>query len=321
MLPSPDSATEKPCWEVIPLGSTSLPPCCVQFPPLSVNTHAAPTPSLSPGPPMMAVVPSLDSATEKPCRMSVLAERCSGSSAATAQLRARLIPHPAAAVEHPRRAERVVVGPAAHDGGGAIAGERDGVALLRASNHAGLSAPAPAAPAPLSFAPCRFHTLPLRVNTHAAPIELLSPGPPTIAVLPSADTATDQPSSATPFAASAVSFCCWVHVPPLRVKTHAAPAPLLSNGPPTMAVLPSAETATEKPCSGLPIGSLPVSFGTLLCAVAACVRHSSAEPDQSQQAKPRCAARNRPRVSDGGRTRREYAIGHMVSPSACVGAP
>jgi hypothetical protein len=114
------------------------------------------------------------------------------------------------------------------------------------------------------------------VKNHTAPIEPLSPGPPTIAVLPSVDSDTDQPSCEYPVASLAVSFCCWVHVPPLRVKTHAAPVPLLSNGAPTMAVLPSVEIATEKPCSTLPMGSLTVSFGTLLCAVAGCVRHSSA---------------------------------------------
>jgi hypothetical protein len=106
--------------------------------------------------------------------------------------------------------------------------------------------------------------------------------------LPSADSATDQPNCGHtdkldcehPAASSAVSFCRWVHVPTLRVKTHAAPAPLLSNGAPIMAVLPSAETATEKPClSALPTGSLAVSFGTFAClksAIAGSVKHSSA---------------------------------------------
>src|SRR6516162_6397041 len=55
---------------------TSLPPCCVQVPPLRVNTHAAPTgPTtgdrsrsalLGPGPPTIAVLPSADSATDMP---------------------------------------------------------------------------------------------------------------------------------------------------------------------------------------------------------------------------------------------------------------
>ena len=34
------------------------------------------------------------------------------------------------------------------------------------------------------------------------------------------------------------------------MKTHAAPVPALSAGPPTIAVLPSADSATEKPCVG-----------------------------------------------------------------------
>ena len=35
--------------------------------------------------------------------------------------------------------------------------------------------------------------------------------------------------------------------PPRPVKTHAAPAPLLSSCPPTMAVLPSPDNATDQP--------------------------------------------------------------------------
>ena len=42
---------------------------------------------------------------------------------------------------------------------------------------------------------------------------------------------------------------CWVQTPPLRVNTHAAPVLELSPHPPTMAVLPSPDSATEEPCS------------------------------------------------------------------------
>ena len=42
----------------------------------------------------------------------------------------------------------------------------------------------------------------------------------------------------------------WVQTSPRRVKTHAAPVPPLSKGPPRMAVLPSVDSATERPCRG-----------------------------------------------------------------------
>src|SRR5262249_37995123 len=69
---------------------------------------------------------------------------------------------------------------------------------------------------------------------------LLSASPPTMAVLPSAESATDPPWAPWPTPPVPTSFVpCWVHAPPLRVKTQAAPVLLLSPKPPTMAVLPS----------------------------------------------------------------------------------
>src|SRR6516225_8761233 len=108
----------------------------------------------------------------------------------------------------------------------------------------------PAPPLPTSLAPCWVHTPPLRVNTQTAPTEVLSPGPPTMAVLPSADSATEKPCWANgPTAPVPTSLLpCWLHIPPLRVNTQAAPPRVLSFGPPTMAVLPSADRATEVPC-------------------------------------------------------------------------
>src|SRR5215469_12097948 len=92
---------------------------------------------------------------------------------------------------------------------------------------------------------------------------LLSPGPPTSAVLPSADSATDWPWLAAPVPAAPVptsSAPCWLHTPPLRVNTHAAP--VLPAFPPTIAVLPSADSATERPwLAPPPAASVPTSFG------------------------------------------------------------
>src|ERR1019366_1205723 len=83
----------------------------------------------------------------------------------------------------------------------------------------------PSAPVPTSLPPCCVHTLPERVKTHAAPAPPLSSGPPTMAVLPSADNATEEPRFAFPTAPVPTSLlpCCF-HTPPERVYTHAAPA-------------------------------------------------------------------------------------------------
>jgi hypothetical protein len=67
-----------------------------------------------------------------------------------------------------------------------------------------------------------------------------------IAVLPSAESETEVPWAAAWSAPVPTSLSpCWVHTPLLRVKTHAAPTKKLSKGPPMIAVLPSAERATE----------------------------------------------------------------------------
>src|SRR5262245_36765243 len=128
----------------------------------------------------------------------------------------------------------------------------------------------PTAPVPTSFDPCWVHTPPLRVNTHAAPAPALSRYPATMAVLPSADSATPWPCWAPrpPLTAPVPTslFPCWLHTPPPRVNTHAAPSPrpppALSPGPTTMAVLPSEDTATDRPCWGLlPLAPAPTSLG------------------------------------------------------------
>src|SRR6266550_8392387 len=123
---------------------------------------------------------------------------------------------------------------------------------------------------------CCVQILSLRVNTHAAPVAPrpkgaershgLSPGPPKIAVLPSADNATDMPWRALPTASLPASFLpCCVQTPPLRVKTHAAPVLPLSDHPPTMAVLPSEDSATDMPWRAFPTAPVPMSF--LRCCV------------------------------------------------------
>src|SRR5262245_65641372 len=106
VLPSAESATDIP-WRAFPTAPvpTSFLPCCVQAPPLRVNTHA---PSAS-QPPTMAVLASAESAT---------------------------------AIPWPR------------DNGGWLA------------------------PLPTSLLPCCVEILPLRVNTHAAPVGPLSVGRP-----------------------------------------------------------------------------------------------------------------------------------------------
>src|ERR1035441_3275073 len=119
----------------------------------------------------------------------------------------------------------------------------------------------PTAPVPTSLPPCWPQTPPKRVYTQAAPAVVLSVGPPTMAVFPSADRATDIPCSALLTAPVPKSLPpCWFHTPPVRVYTQAAPALLVSPGPPTMAVFPSADNATERPCPAPPAATVPTSL-------------------------------------------------------------
>ena len=127
-------------------------------------------------------------------------------------------------------------------------------------------APLPTAPVPTSFDPCCFHVAPERANTQTAPAPLLSAGPPINAVLPSEERATAHPWFAGPAALEPSSFVpCCAHTPPVRVNTQTAPAPLLSAGPPTSAVLPSVESAVAQPWLAVPVGLVPTSL--LLCCV------------------------------------------------------
>src|SRR5262249_727765 len=116
------------------------------------------------------------------------------------------------------------------------------------------------APLPTSLPPCCVPASPLRVQTPAPPLVRLSLGPPPLAVLPPADRATDGPwdQKAPPYSVVVpTSLACCLQTPPLRMNTHAAPAgpmeagrsrsALLAPGPPTMAVLPSADNATDMP--------------------------------------------------------------------------
>src|SRR6266446_2439004 len=240
MLPSAESATDVP-WRALPTAPvlTSLLPCCAQTPPVRVNTHAAPTAPRPKG-----------------------ADRSRGLS------------------------------PVGNGGS--------------------------PAPLPTSLLPCCVQTPPLRVNTHAAPVVLLSLGPPTMAVLPSPDRATDAPWDHNPPPYSLVVptslLPCCLQAPPLRVNTHAAPegptkgdrsrSALLGPGPPTIALLPSADSATDMPWLVLPTAPVPTSFGRCWkdCGGATCSRATAPCRARSASAaarafgsleKPACGAKYR----------------------------
>ena len=174
---------------------TSLVPCWVQTPPLLVQTHAAPAKLLSLGP--------------------------------------------------------------SDDGRVAVGGEGHGIALssaphgARADQLGALLGPDAAAPRPDPRGPGDYCCRAV---------------PPTMAVLPSAERDTEKPWSASiPRRPSRPAwFPAGSRRLPLLVQTHAAPAKLLSPGPPTMAVLPSAERDTEKPCSSGPHGARADQLGALL---------------------------------------------------------
>src|SRR5262249_22878954 len=102
-----------------------------------------------------------------------------------------------------------------------------------------------------------------------------------MAVLPSAESATDQPCKAFPTAPLPASLLpCWLQTLPLRVYTHTAPPPalLLSEDPPTMRVLPSADSATDWPCRAFPPAPVPTSLAPFCVksASAGCAAKSSA---------------------------------------------
>jgi hypothetical protein len=240
-LPSPISSG---------LFAVSFSPCWVQVEPERVNTQAAPTLALSPGPPISAVLPgSEESATLEPnspgplsplpvsfapCWVHFDSERVNTQAAPTLPLAAG----PPTSAVLPSLEESATLVP---------------------------NWPEPISPLPVSFAPCGVQVEPERVNTHAAPTLALSPGPPSSAVLPSGESATLEPTSPAPTSPepskNSWSFApCWVQVEPERVNTQAAPTLLLSAGPPISAVLPSEESATLEPTSAAPISPLQVSF-------------------------------------------------------------
>src|SRR5262249_22322798 len=133
------------------------------------------------------------------------------------------------------------------------------------------------------------HVPPLRVKIHAAPTLPLSARPPTMAVLPSADNATEEPCWAPPTLLPPTSFapCCAQLPPGTRVNTHAAPSSELSKGPPIMAVLPLPDSATEEPCRAAPI-ALPIRVfpSRVKSASADCVGQRSAIAVSAATARP-----------------------------------
>src|SRR5271165_3409232 len=281
-LPSADSATDMP-WRPLSAAPVliSLLPCCVQTPALRVNTHAAPAaprpngtdPSraLSLGPPTMAVLPSADSATDMPWRAFPAAPVPTSFSPCCIQTPPlRVNTHTASACHPPTMA----VFPSADSA----------TDIPWPSGNGG--SPARYTPVPTSLLPCCVQTPPLRVNTHAAPVVLLSLGPPTTAVLPSADRATDAPWDHSPPPYSLVLPTslspCRLQTPPLRVNTHAAPvgptkgdlsrSALLGPGPPPIAVSPFAESATDIPWFALPTAPMMNNLSPCrkICSCASC---------------------------------------------------
>src|SRR5580765_1605784 len=241
VLPSPETDTDAPWRRPADPSPTSLAPCWVHTPPLRVYTHTAPADALSSGPPTTAVFPSADSATDCPW--------CPAPTAPVPTSFAPCCVHvvPLYVYTHAAPLPALSSGPPT-------------MAVLPSAESATelpCLAPPAAAP-PTSFAPC-CSQLPRRTNTQTAPAPLLSSGPPTMAVLPSPESATELPCCSMPTGLP-TSFACWDHVSPLNANTHVAPRLPLSALPPTMAVFPSADIATETPCFAAPIAPVPTSF-------------------------------------------------------------
>src|SRR5215831_20269861 len=211
-LPSADRATDVPRRATAPVLTSLF--CCVQTPPLRVNTHAAPVAprpkgadrshGLSPGPPTMALLPSADSATDMPWRAFPTAPVPTSFLPSCVQTRLLRVNTHAASVPHP---PTMAVLPSAESATDIPWPGGNGGSL---------------APLPMSLLPCCVQILPLRVKTHAAPVVLLSLGPPMMAVLPSEERATEAPWDHNPPPYSLVVPTSLpppcVQVPPLRVN-------------------------------------------------------------------------------------------------------
>src|SRR5471030_209471 len=210
----PEAGCTKPAAVVV----NALIPCgpCAPCAPRrgSVATQAAPTPALSSGPPIRAVVASADSATLhpkepapvspspvrfEPCGVQTLAERINIQAA-------------------PR--EPLLSGPPIR-------------AVFPSAANATLSPkwPLSISSVAVSFGPCCVPTPPERVNTQAAPSPAgslwPSVGPPIRAVVPLADSATLVPNWLEPTVSSlAISLSpgCVQEPSSARVSTQAAPA-------------------------------------------------------------------------------------------------
>ena len=220
------------------------------------------------------------------------------------QLAALLGPDSPAAGVDPRRPDvGVVSSNPAHDGGVAIGGQRDGVALLGGSNSAGAD----------QLAALLGPDAAAAGEDPRRPGVCVVVGPPTMAVLPSADSATERPCAAFPTASVPTSLLpCWVQTPPLRVKTHAAPVYELSPGPPTMAVLPSADSATDQPCVGVSnragADQLAALLGPDTVAAGEDPRRPGARSCRQARPRSRCCRR---------RTARRRSLARRVQPRRC----
>ena len=198
VFPSPDSATLQPN-SPLPIAPepVSLEPCWVQVEPERVNTHAAPTRPLSPGPPINAVFPSPDSATLEPKSALPLAPDPVSLEPCWVQV------EPERVKTHAAPARSLSTGSPIN----AVFPSPDSATLQP-------NRPLPLPPDPVSLEPCWVQVEPERVYTHAAPVSS-SVGPPISAVFPSRESATLHPNQPSPLSSEAVSFGpCWVQVEP-----------------------------------------------------------------------------------------------------------
>src|ERR1017187_10150386 len=167
----------------------------------AANTQAAPGPLLSPDPPMIAVLPFADRATDQPC----VAEP-------TAPVPTSLLP---CWLQTPLVRVKIQAAPAL-----LLSAHPPSMAVLP-SPHRATEKPCSAAqhdafpkPVPINGLPCWFQTPLVRVKIQTAP----SLGPPMIAVFPSPESATALPCSGSPPPEPTNLLPCWLQTPLVRVK-------------------------------------------------------------------------------------------------------
>ena len=183
-----------------------------------MNGHAAPTPLLSPGPPINAVPAAVPDSAEESATVApnLPGNLPSPGSSLTSPAPVSLDPcwvqvepepvyvhaAPTSLLSPGAPSSAVLAAPDEAEASATLAPNSPGCSSLLISSFSFFAFSGSASLA------CWVHISDELVNTHAAPVPLLSPGPPSSAVLPSPESATPAPRRPFPISPLAVSLAC-----------------------------------------------------------------------------------------------------------------